>query len=154
MTISVYRITNPADADVLTDLAEEFHRKVPSTRYTLAWTVASLPTAIQRTADTFVLAAYDEHRGYLGYLWAQLNAAGELYIFQTMSKTIAAGRALEHELEQISARFGVQSWNALVPLRPGDLAVVFGQIPWVHALCETHKFFPEFLWITRKVKRH
>ena len=157
MALEVYRFTRKDQVGALLPLVAQFHRRNPGLRYTEMWSRSQLTAACERPADMVVLAAYDDertdaaHEGFLGYLWAQGDATGELFIFQMMSLVMEAGRALTEALLHISDEYHVKNWNGLITLRPGEASRILEQLPRIRTLAGRFHAAPESVWLTRRL---
>jgi hypothetical protein len=155
MPIQVYRVQTEEDAELIYPLVDQFHERVVGLRYPLVWSRTQMAEGARRHRDVFIFAAYDDDRdAYVGYLWAQANAAGELYVYQFMSLIAAAGRALTDALQLVSDTLGVKDWNGLVTLRPGEAAMILQHVPRIHRFCTRFGAAPESIWVTKRMGRN
>jgi hypothetical protein len=152
--ITVHRVMKPEDVVQIRALLELFHERLPALRYPLGQTLSAIMGAVGRL-DNYILVAHDEAHGYLGYLWAIANQAGDVFIHQMLSASPAAGQALTDGLMYYSLKTGMTKWDALIQLAPGEAAPLLTckGLRRISALCRRYGASPTAIWVTKSLQR-
>jgi hypothetical protein len=152
--ITVHRVMRPEDVVQIRPMLEQFHEKLPGLRYPLGQTLSAIMGAVGRL-DNYILVAHDDEHGYLGYLWAIANQAGDVFIHQMLSFSPAAGTALTDGLLYYSIKTGMSKWDALVQLAPGEASQLLTckGLRRISALCKRYGASPTAIWLTKALSR-
>lgn len=150
--VTIHRLTRPEHVRLIEPMLYEFHNRIPGLRYPVVETLGKIQQAMLQR-DNFVLVAYDDERGYTGYLWAWAAPTGEVFIHQMLSRYLDVGRRLTDSLQWCSDQLGAKQWDALAVLEPGEASQLLEQFKRFNIFARRFGLMPHSLWLTKGLRR-